>query len=72
MRLKQAVDTLTLHIESGLKMLAQVRSVRGSAQGTHRSHLRIVDAVLAGADVRDLATVEAIAAGTWTPGGESK
>ncbi len=52
---------------AALELLAQLRHVSGSAQGAFRSNLAIVDAVLAGADVRDLVTVEAIAAGTWKP-----
>lgn len=52
-------------VRAALEMLAQVRHVSGSAQGAFRTTLRIVDAVLAGADVRDIAAVEAIAAGTW-------
>jgi hypothetical protein len=52
-------------LRAALEMLAQVRHVCGSAQGTFRRHLALVDAVLAGADVRDLETVEAVAAGTW-------
>lgn len=52
-------------LKAALQMLAQTRHVSGSAQGVFRSHLMLVDAVLAGADVRDLAAVEAIAAGTW-------
>ena len=54
-------------LRAALEMLAQIRHVGGSAQGVFRSNLRLVDAVLAGADVRDLATVEAIAEGAWKP-----
>jgi hypothetical protein len=54
-------------LRAALEMLAQVRSVSGSAQAHMRTQLRIIDAVLAGADVRELATVEAVAAGTWRP-----
>lgn len=54
-------------LRAALEMLAQIRHVSGSAQAAFRSNLRVVDAVLAGADVRDVATVEAIAAGTWKP-----
>jgi hypothetical protein len=57
----------TGRLRAGLEMLAQVRHVSGSAQATFRRNLQLVDAVLAGADVHDLATVEAIAAGTWQP-----
>jgi hypothetical protein len=53
---------------AALELIAQVRHVSGSAQAAFRSTLRTVDAVLAGADVRDVETVEAIAAGTWKPG----
>lgn len=52
---------------AALEMLAQVRHVSGSAQPAFRMNLHMVDAVLAGADVRDVDTVEAIAAGTWKP-----
>jgi len=52
---------------AALEMLSQVRHVSGSAQGWMRSQLAMIDAVLNGADVRDLDTVEAIAAGTWQP-----
>lgn len=52
---------------AALEMLSQVRHVSGSAQGWMRSQLAMIDAVLNGADVRDLKTVEAIAAGTWQP-----
>jgi hypothetical protein len=54
-------------LRSALETLAQVRHVSGSAQGAFRSNLRIVDAVLLGADVRDLEQVEAIVLGTWKP-----
>lgn len=52
-------------LRAALEMLAQVRHVSGSAQAAFRSNLRLTDAVLAGADVRDLETVAAIAEGTW-------
>lgn len=52
-------------LRAGLEMLAQIRSVSGNAQPAFRSQLRTIDAILAGADIRDLPTVEAIAAGTW-------
>lgn len=54
-------------LRAGLEMLAQCRHVSGSAQGAFRSNLAIADAVLAGADVRDFATVDAITKGTWRP-----
>lgn len=54
-------------LRAALEMLAQFRSVCGSVHAAFRSQLRTIDAVLAGADVRDLVTVEAIAAGTWKP-----
>jgi hypothetical protein len=53
-------------LKAALEMLAQCRHVSGSAQGAFRTNLRITDAVLAGADVRAAATVEAILFGTWT------
>jgi len=52
-------------LRAALTMIAQVRHVSGSAQGAFRSNLRIADAALAGADMSDLATVEAVANGTW-------
>ena len=52
-------------LHAALEILAQVRHVSGSAQAAFRSNLRLVDAVLQGADVRDLATALAIAAGRW-------
>jgi hypothetical protein len=56
-------------LRAGLEMLAQVRHVAGSAQAAFRQNLRLVDAVLAGADVRNLEVVEAIAAGKdWRTG----
>lgn len=54
-------------LRAALEMLAQVRHVSGSAQGAFRTNLRLVDAALAGADVRDRREVAAIAAGTWKP-----
>lgn len=54
-------------LRAALEMLAQVRHVSGSAQCAFRSNLRLIDAALAGADVRDLETVEKIAEGTWKP-----
>jgi hypothetical protein len=54
-------------LRAALKMLAQCRHVSGSAQGAFRTNLRITDAVLAGADVRDVDTVEAIVSGDWKP-----
>lgn len=54
-------------LRAGLEMIAQIRHVSGSAQAAFRGNVRLADAVLAGADVRDINTVEAIAAGTWTP-----
>jgi hypothetical protein len=50
-----------------LEMIAQIRAISGSAQGNFRSTLRMVDAVLKGADVRELATVESIEKGNWKP-----
>jgi hypothetical protein len=56
-------------LRAGLEMLAQVRHVSGSAQAAFRHNLRVVDAVLAGADVRVLEVVEALAAGReWRNG----
>lgn len=52
---------------AGLEMLAQVRHVTGNVQPHFRMQLRFVDAILKGADVRDIETCEAIAAGTWKP-----
>jgi len=54
-------------LRAGLEMIAQIRHASGSAQSAFRGNLRLADAVLAGADVRDIETVEAIAAGAWTP-----
>jgi hypothetical protein len=54
-------------LKAALEMLAQCRHVSGSAQGAFRCNLRITDAVLAGADVRDVDTVEAIVNGEWKP-----
>ena len=59
-------------LRAGLSMLAQCRHVSGSAQGAFRSNLAITDAVLAGADVRDFATVDAISRGTWRPAPTAK
>jgi hypothetical protein len=56
-------------LRAGLEMLAQVRHVSGSAQAAFRHNLRVVDAVLAGADVRVLEVVESLAAGKeWRKG----
>lgn len=52
---------------AALELLSQIRHVSGSAQAAFRSNLRTVDAVLRGADVRNVETVEAIANGTWKP-----
>lgn len=52
-------------LSAALLQISQVRHVSGSAQGAFRSNLRIADAALAGADMSDLATVEAVANGTW-------
>ncbi len=54
-------------LRAALEMLAQTRSVSGSAQGHFRTQRAILDAVLLGADVRKLEEVEAIVAGTWRP-----
>lgn len=62
-----AIEEDHARLRAGLEMLAQIRSVSGNAQPAFRSQLRTIDAILAGADVRDLAVVEAIAAGTWKP-----
>lgn len=61
-----ALEEENARLRAGLELLAAVRHVSGSAQGHMRSQLRIIDALLSGADLRDLATVEAVAAGTWT------
>jgi hypothetical protein len=52
-------------LKAALEMLAQVRHVSGNAQGHMRSQLRTIDAALAGADLRRMDVVEAVAAGTW-------
>lgn len=54
-------------LRAALHLIAACRSVSGSAQGAFRSNLRVADAALAGADLRDLETVEAVALGTWRP-----
>ncbi len=54
-------------LRAGLEMLAQCRHISGNAQRHMRTQLLTIDAILAGADVRDIATVVAIAAGTWKP-----
>jgi hypothetical protein len=52
--------------KAALEMIAQIRHVQGNAQANHRWTLSMVDAVLErGADVRDLATVEALVNGTF-------
>lgn len=61
-----AIEEDHARLRAGLEMLAQIRHVSGNAQPAFRSQLRTIDAILAGADVRDVAVVEAIAAGTWT------
>jgi hypothetical protein len=61
----QAMDAA--RYKAALEMIAQIRAISGSPQGHFRSTLWMVDAVLAGADVRDLETVEAIEKGTWKP-----
>ena len=66
----QTIETLTAErdrLKAALGMIAQVRHVSGSAQGAMRSNLRIADAALAGADVRDIDTTIAIAEGRWKP-----
>lgn len=50
---------------AALDMLSQVRHVSGSEQDAFRSNLQFIDAVLEGADVRNIETVEAIAMGMW-------
>lgn len=52
---------------AALDIIAQVRAVTGSAQGAFRSNLKIADAALAGADLRDADTVEAVVCGRWKP-----
>lgn len=61
-------------LRTALEMLSQIQHVSGSAQPAEHEYPKIVDAILAfvdaalaGADLRDLVTVEAIAAGAWKP-----
>lgn len=56
-------------LRAALELIAAVRHVSGSAQAAHRVNVRVADAALAGADLADAGVVEAVAAGTWTPGG---
>lgn len=56
-------------LRSALLLISQVRAVNGSAQGAFRCNLRTADAALAGADLRDVDTVMAVADGTWKPKG---
>lgn len=67
-----AIEEDHARLRAGLEMLAQIRHVSGNAQPAFRSQLRTIDAILAGADVRSLAVVEAIAAGTWKPTEEGR
>ncbi len=63
----QLAESERMRNRAGLEMLAQVRHVTGNVQPHFRMQLRFVDAILAGADVQDVDTCEAIAAGTWKP-----
>lgn len=69
-QLEYAVEGLELEnarLRAALELIAQVRHASGSAQGAFRANLQIADAALAGADLRDLSTVEAVSSGSWKP-----
>lgn len=66
-RQSEELRETALRLADAMQFLSQVRHVSGDAQSHMRSQLRFIDAVLAGADLRDLETVEAIVDGTWRP-----
>lgn len=54
-------------LRAALEILAQVRHISGNAQPHMKQQLRLIDAVLLGADLRDVDTMGAVSEGKWTP-----